>query len=184
MKITTDDAVYVMKNDLGYLDNCTDIAIPATIYLKVFGSGMSVINDSNRYEFVKFNGKKEIEFFKSMDWMIDYTALKDLSIDEINEMLKDIANTRNAMVNEYNKMSEIERNQNMDMYRKIELLAFKLYSLRDYLMFRLGHLAITLPDGIDYPKENDKEDKNDNGQEENVIAQQLKKRFRSSKQKK
>ena len=183
MKIITENAVYVMKNDIGYL-NQTDIAIPTSIYLKVFGDGIVIINDSNRYEFVKFDSEKEIEFFKGIDWMIDYTALKDLSIEEINEIGQGIADTRNAMADQFNKMSDAERDKNRNMIQQIELLDFKIYSLRDYLLFRLGRLAITLPDGIDYPKDNNKEEKKNNGQEENVIAQQLKKRFRSSKQKK
>ena len=54
MKIITDSAVYVQKNDIAYL-NQTDLAIPASIFMKVFGSGIVIIDDSNRYEFVEFD---------------------------------------------------------------------------------------------------------------------------------
>ena len=37
MKIITDNAVYVQKNDIAYL-NQTDLAIPASIFMKIFSS--------------------------------------------------------------------------------------------------------------------------------------------------
>ena len=78
MKIITDNAAYVQKNDLMYL-NSSSLAIPGSIYMKVFGWGITVINDRNRYEFVKFEEDSEIEFFKDIDWMIDYNEVKDLT---------------------------------------------------------------------------------------------------------
>ncbi len=69
MKIITDNAVYVQKNDIAYL-NQIDLAIPASVFMKFFGNGI-VINDSNRYEFVKFEELEEIDFFKGIDRMID-----------------------------------------------------------------------------------------------------------------
>ena len=38
MKIITDSAVYVQKNDIAYL-NQTDLAIPASIFMKVLVVG-------------------------------------------------------------------------------------------------------------------------------------------------
>ena len=51
MKIIKDNAVYVQKNDIGFL-NQTDLEIPMSIYLKVFGNGIVLINNKNKYEFV------------------------------------------------------------------------------------------------------------------------------------
>ena len=62
MKIITNDAVYVQKNDMGFL-NQTDLLIPVSVFLKVFGNGITIIDDSNRFEFIKFEDKEEIEFF-------------------------------------------------------------------------------------------------------------------------
>ncbi len=82
MKIITNDSAYVQKNDISYL-NLSDLPIPASIFMKVFGNGVTIINDSNRYDFVKFDEESEIEYFKDLDWMIDYNEVKDLSEDEI-----------------------------------------------------------------------------------------------------
>ena len=53
VKIITENAVYVQKNDIAYL-NQTDLPIPASIFMKVFGNGIVIIDDSNRFEFEKF----------------------------------------------------------------------------------------------------------------------------------
>ena len=75
MKIITDNAVYVQKNDIAYL-NQTDLAIPASIFMKIFGN--DIVDDNNRYEFIKFDTPEEIEYFRNIDWMIDYNEVKNL----------------------------------------------------------------------------------------------------------
>ena len=66
--------------------------------MKVFGNGVTIINDSNRYDFVKFDEESEIEFFKGLDWMIDYNEVKDLSEDEIIKLAKNIEKEREKLL--------------------------------------------------------------------------------------
>ncbi len=145
MKIMTDDAVYVQKNDLAYL-NQTDLPIPASIFMKVFGSGVVIINNSNKYEFVKFDAPLEIEYFKGIDWMIDYNEVKDLSEEETIALGQSIAEEKNRIAQKFNSMSLKERNRNMDLVFQCELLDFKLCSLRDILFFKQGHIKMELPE--------------------------------------
>ena len=70
MKIITDNAVYVQKNDIAYLYS-SDLEMPVSVFMKVFGKGDTIIDDSNRYDFVKFEDESEIVFFKGLDWIID-----------------------------------------------------------------------------------------------------------------
>jgi hypothetical protein len=93
VKIINSDSAYVQKNDIAYL-NSFDLPIPFSIFMKVFGNGVTIINDSNRYDFVKFDEESEIEFFKGLDWMIDYNEVKDLSEDEIIKLAKNIEKER------------------------------------------------------------------------------------------
>ena len=76
MKIINSDSIYVQKNDIAYL-NLSNLPIPVSVFIKVFGNGATIINDSNRYDFVKFEKESEIEYFKRLDWMIDYNEVKD-----------------------------------------------------------------------------------------------------------
>ena len=151
MKIITENAVYVQKNDIAYLIH-TDLPIPASIFRKVFGNEMTIIDDSNRYEFEKFEDDTEIEFFNGLDWIVDYNSVKDLSDDEIIEIGQNIAQTRNQIAEQFNSMSEDERKENLGMVTQCESLDFKMYSLKDILWFKQGHLEMTLPEGVDYPK--------------------------------
>ena len=156
MKIITNDSAYVQKNDISYL-NSSDLPIPASIFMKVFGNGVTIINDSNRYDFVKFDEESEIEYFKDLDWMIDYNQVKDLSEDEMIKLAESIGEERDGIANSFNSMSEEERKKHTDMVTKCDLLEFKFYSLRDVLWFKQGYISMELPEGIDYPEGYDQE---------------------------
>ena len=93
MKIITDDAAYVQKNDFAYL-NHSELPIPASIFLKVCESGVFIVCDENRYDFIKFSEPHEIEFFKDIDWIIDYNDVKDLSLEDIVEVANKISDER------------------------------------------------------------------------------------------
>ena len=150
MKIITDSVAYVQKNDIAFLTQ-TDRAIPASIFMKVFGNGIVIIDDSNRYEFVEFEAPEEIEFFKSIDWMIDYNEVKDLSEGETIALGQSIAEEKNNIAQRFNSMTPEERENNMSMVSQCELLDFKMYSLRDVLWFKQGHIKMELPEGVDFP---------------------------------
>ena len=151
MKIITNDSVYVQKNDIAYL-NSSVLPIPASIFMKVFGNGVTIINDSNRYDFVKFNKQSEIEYFKGLDWMISYNEVKDLSEHEIVKLAISIVKEQEQIANTFNSMTEEERKNNTNLVTKCDLLEFKFYSLRDVLWFKQGHISMKLPEGIDYPQ--------------------------------
>ena len=150
MKIFTKDAVYVQKNDIAYLNN-TNITIPASIFMKVFGKGIVIINDLNRYEFVKFEDQKEIDFFKEIDWIVDYEDVRCLDVKEILKYARTIADEKAKIAYEFNKMTDKEMAANMDMIDEYDLLEYKLYSVSDILDFTRGELKFKLPEGVEYP---------------------------------
>ena len=158
MKIITNDKVYVQKGDLAFLTH-TDLPIPASIFMKVFGDGIVIIDNGNRFEFVKFENVDEIEFFRKLDWIIEYNSVKDLSEDEIIELGKSIAEEKNNIAKKYNAMSLEERKKNSYLVDECEMLEFKMFSLRDTLWFMQGQLKFVLPEGIENLKsfENKKE---------------------------
>lgn len=125
--------------------------------MKLFGNGIVTINDSNRYEFVEFEAPEEIEFFKSIDWMIDYNEVKDLSEEETIELACSIAEEQNSIAQRFNSMTPEERENNMSMVSQCELLDFKIYSLRDVLWFKQGHIKMELPEGVGFPTEIEQE---------------------------
>lgn len=150
MKIITDDAVYIQKNDFAYL-NQTDLAIPASVYLKAFDRGVVVIGDHNRYDFFKFTDSDAIEFFKGLDWILDYYDVKDLSFEDIVEVVSKMDDERREIASKFNLMTPEEKRKNIDMYYRSEYLDFKFCSLRDFVWFRQGKLKFNLPEGVSYP---------------------------------
>lgn len=150
MKIITNDAAYVQKNDIAYL-NQTDLDIPASIYLKACETGTFIVDDSNRYEFIRFNKSDEIQFFKNQDWILDYNQVKDMTEDELIEYGERIITQYNELAETFNALSEQERIQNTELDMRCDLLGFQIFSLHDFIFYRKGLLEMQLPSEL--PKE-------------------------------
>ncbi len=145
MKIIYENCAYVQKNDIGFL-NQTDMPIPGSIYMKAFGnSGVTIIDNSNRFEFIEFTKPTEIEYFKNINWMIDYNDVYNLSEDEMIELGNKIAKQRNDIAKKYNAMSPEDKKKNYNLIRECELLDFKMYSLRDIILHKQGKLSFKIP---------------------------------------
>lgn len=155
MKIITNNAVYVQKNDLIHITKFTE-EMPVSVFMKMYGDGqkmhVTIVDDRNRYEFVKFDQKHEIEYFEKLDWIVNWDEVKDLSEDEVMELAYKIGDEKNECALKWNKLSEEERDENHYVYRRYEELDFKLWSLRDTLWFRQGHIKMTLPEEIEQPE--------------------------------
>ena len=135
---------------MGFLSH-SDSSIPASIFLKVFGDGITIIDNSNRFEFIKFEEKSEIEFFKSQDWIVDFDDVKNLDDVQFIELGQSIAKQKNDIAIKYNAMSNEERVDNQYLFFECERLDFKMYSLRDILWLKQGHIHFDLPSGIHFP---------------------------------
>jgi len=146
MKLFVNNKVYVQKNDLAYFMRGTEgISIPSSIINKVFGQ-VFIVTDENRYEFVEFSSPEEIDFFKKCDWMVDYNLFDGMTEEEIVEYGCQINAERNKIATSFNELSEEEREkQYIQVSAKIELLEFKMWSVRDILWHKQGHLKFSLP---------------------------------------
>ena len=157
MKIVTNNAVYVQKDDMIAL-NETDLPIPTSIFNKVWGIGITIIDGSNRYEFIKFEEEHEIEYFKELDWIVDYNELKDLDEAGFIALGEKAAQEQQDIAEKYNFMTKEEQNKNQDLVSRHQMLTFKIYSIRDVLWFKQGHIRFELPEGIEYPKWNEEKE--------------------------
>lgn len=151
MKILKDNKLYVQKNDMAYL-NSSGLSIPVSIFLKVFGHGITIIDNSNRYEFIEFTDPKEIEFFQGQDWIVDYDTVKDLTEEEILQLGQEVAAEKKRRADEFNAKPKKYRQENYEsVIAGLDLLDFKMYSLRDIIMFKKGELDFPLPAGVERP---------------------------------
>jgi hypothetical protein len=145
MKIVLKDKVYVQINDLGPMMNFMEgKAIPACVINQVFGK-FFICCDDNRYEFEVFTQPEAIEFFASLDYSVDYMAVKDMSEEEMINYGVSIAEEKNGIAKKFNAMSKEEKEANQHLVTECEKLDFKMYSVRDILWMRQGHIKMELP---------------------------------------
>ena len=151
MKIIRDGSVFIQKGDMAVL-SASDMPIPASIFMKFFDQDVVINDGKNRYEFVEFNDESEIDFFKGLDWLIDYDEVKNLSGDDIQQLMYTTNTQRNVIAEKFNSMTPEEKENNQGMVNKCNLLLYKIDSLRDFYWFKQGYIKMQLPDGIDYPE--------------------------------
>ena len=145
MKIITDNEAFVQFNDLGFLQS-TDLAIPASIFLKVFGNEITIIDDRNRYNFVRFTEAEDIEYFKQLDWMVDYNETKDMSEEELISLIEKTLGEMDSISNAYDLIPTNQGKKRRELAKTFSLLEFKFYSLRNILWYKQGHISLNLPE--------------------------------------
>lgn len=155
MKIKTEDAIYVQKNDIAYLQ-CSNIPIPSDIFEKLFMSNIDYvyINDSNRYDFFKFEKESEIEFFDGIDFIVDYNEVKHMHNKDILTMIKKILIERNKLVKKFNLLSKEEKNNNSKLGDECDYLEYKANSLGDIIRYRKGLINFDFPEELEITKKN------------------------------
>jgi len=124
------EKIYVQMQDMGHL-NSTDMPIPASIYMKVFGNGVTIIDDSNRFSFVSFEDPKDIEFFKGLDFIIDYNEYKHLGLEEISKKGEEVSTAIHGIVTKYNAMSDDEKKKNANMIDAYNNLEYKIAAIAE-----------------------------------------------------
>lgn len=135
-KVEKQEEVYVQYDDLLVLYN-SGVYVPASIYDKVFTNDF-VVDDNNRFDFVKFTDKDAIEFFKYVDWIINYDDLNKMNPYELNRYyLNTINESNNILRNKKMSFDDIEYEQ--------ELLYYKAYSIKTFYLAKYGNLEIDFP---------------------------------------
>ncbi len=129
--------VYVQMNDITMM-NQTGIQIPASIFEKV-------LDDSNSMDFVEFIKPKEIEFFKSLDWIIDYKQVRCLSEEENEQKRQEIVQEMSEIVHRFNSMSEKEKRNNQLLLQRHRQLNYKMNYFTKILWVKQGSKQIPFP---------------------------------------
>lgn len=143
MKIVTEKAIYVQKVDIDRLcDN--DVFIPYSI----LHCGIT-IDENTKYEFVKFDKEEDINYFNSIDWIMDYDELKKLSNEEIINMWKSMKEEKEKITQQYETMKSGQNDEVSKMIRRSLSLHLKTWFLTEFLSFRYGDLEMPLPEEIE-----------------------------------
>ena len=144
------ETVYVQMQDIMQL-NQSNIPIPASIYTKVF-TGITIVDDSNRFDFVRFDEKHEVKFFKKLEFILDYDQYKELTDEQLEEEAKKLAIKANKIAEKWNSMSSDERQQNINLLEKHENIEYMLNFMWEIYAIRKGERLMPFPDFVKSPE--------------------------------
>ena len=144
------ESVYVQMQDIMHLNN-TDMPIPASIYTKVF-TGIVIVDDSNRFDFVRFDEEHEVKFFRELDFVIDYDQYKDLTDEQLEEEGQKLATKANEIAERWNAMTPEERQKNSNLLQEHENLGYMLNFLSEVYAVKHGKRSMPFPDFVKLPE--------------------------------
>lgn len=147
MKIISNNAAYIQKNDINYLIQ-NDI-IPEAMINKICKDS----NDEdveNKYDFIKFTDFETVEFLKNLDCIIDYFRIKDLDEKDIVKLGKIIVEKKKEINSILKTMNDDEK-KNSSLTKQYNFLNTKLLSLKDALWIKRGIVEFDIPNEIDVP---------------------------------
>lgn len=140
------ETVYVQMQDIMQL-NQSDISIPASIYIKVF-TGITIVDDSNRFDFVEFNEEHEVKFFKELEFILDYDQYKGLTDEQLEEEGQKIADRANKIAEKWNSMFPEEREKNSNLVQEYENMEYMLNFLSEIYAVKHGKRSMPFPDFV------------------------------------
>ena len=143
MKIINEDSVLVQKRDLAQLTDY-DGSIPMSIYMKLCGNGIGIIDASNVNDFMRFDTENEIEFFKSASWILDYNEYNSKSLSDLYASAEGLIAKINELTIEYNKLSGEEQHKNSTMIDQMNLLIYEVQSIAALIRVKQGNNNVRL----------------------------------------
>lgn len=144
------EVVYVQMQDIMYLHQ-SDLPVLASIYTKVL-TGVTIVDDSNRFDFVRFDEEYEVSFFKDLEFIIDYDKYKDLTDEQLEEESKKLAVKANEIAEKWNNMSKEERKQNTNLRQEHENLGYMLNFLSEIYAVKHHKRKMPFPKFVKVPK--------------------------------
>lgn len=141
------ELVNVQVMDIMFLSNSKDIAIPASIFLKVLDRVL-IVDDSNRFDFVEFEDPVEIKFFKGLEWIIDYNKYIAFSDEDLEKKYKEEVKSIDNIVDIYNGMSQKEKAKNQHLVLQYECKNYKVTFIKEINLMKFGKSRIKVPEHL------------------------------------
>ena len=139
------EIVYVQNSDilrLKYIDS--------TIANKIYAQYKNTIGDNNLMKFIRFENEDELNFFRNIDWIVDYRKVSQLSNHMLEYMIDEVEIEMNKVGNEYMNTITENKNQKQLTFILFKLLEYKKNFLTMLLELRYTDEKIDLPLAIDY----------------------------------
>ena len=111
--------------------------------------------EDNPYTFKLFTEPETIEFVNGLDYIVDYSEYKQLSVPEIYEKAYLLQDKKQELAVSFNKLSLKDREKKQDVVNLCDELDFTILSLRDLVWFKEGSISMIIP-GSKRAKKNEK----------------------------
>ncbi len=148
MKIIRKNKIYIQLSDINFMVKVLpyiSFKCPKKLLEECFKK-VNSIDKVNKYNFIEFDDKEIIEYFKKISFIVNYDEYKNMKYIEIQKCIENIGNELENISDKYNGFSELEKVLN---YKKITVLCkmkyHKLNSIRDIYKFKNNEIIFDLP---------------------------------------
>ena len=111
--------------------------------------------EDNPYTFKLFTEPETINFVNGLDYIVDYSEYKQLTVPEIYEKAYLLQDKKQELAVSFNKLSLKDREKKQDVVSLCDELDFTILSLRDLVWFKEGSISMIIP-GSKRAKKNEK----------------------------
>ena len=111
--------------------------------------------EDNPYTFKLFTEPETITFVNGLDYIVDYSEYKQLTVPEIYEKAYLLQDKKQELAVSFNKLSLKDREKKQDVVNLCDELDFTILSLRDLVWFKEGSISMIIP-GSKRAKKNEK----------------------------
>ena len=88
----------------------------------------------DRDTYVEFSDEKDIDFFRKVDWIVDYNSARDLNMEVLKKLIVNIKSTMNMLRVRLDSMHDLNENSmdviRLDMLKQMLLSLEKIYESR------------------------------------------------------
>ena len=133
MKVFKDGKLYVNKKDLLILRK-SQYQIPDSV-LDDMENSKVLLSFDDRDTYVEFSDEKDIDFFRKVDWIVDYNSARDLNMEVLKKLIVNIKSTMNMLRVRLDSIHDLNENS-MDVIR-LDMLKQMLLSLEEIYESRI-----------------------------------------------
>ena len=146
MKVFVRNKAYVQKGDLEYFLKGSERIPTYSSILDVILAPDFKVTDENRHEFVEFSKRQDVLFFGNCDWIINYHDFDGKGEKDIDEYRRQLIEERARAAKAYDALSSEESlNKRSQTLTHLELLDYKIYSVREVMLLKNGTVKYPIP---------------------------------------
>ena len=131
----------------------TDVPIPGSIFTKAFPdfTGMNIVTDENRFDFVRFDEPTDVKFFKKLDFIIDFDQYKNLTGVQLEKEIRELETRASEIAKKWNSMTEKQRRNNRSLFEEHRNINYKICFLLEVYDVVHGRKTMPFPKFVKIP---------------------------------